>query len=193
MELKSWADEEAYSLILITSPAREKGISYLKREKEMWNFQPSIDRTIKMPPSMMMQSWMGSDFKNDDLVRQSSIVEDYTHKMLGKETLEGRACYKIELTPKEDAPVVWGKVIAWIDVQDFLQLKAEFYDEDNDLVNTMLGKQIKTMGGRTLASIMEILPADEEGHKTIMEYKSIEFDVKFEDRFFSTQNMERVR
>lgn len=193
MALKSWADGDDYSLILITSPAREKGISYLKRAKEMWNFQPSIDRTVKMPPSMMMQSWMGSDFKNDDLVRQSSIVEDYTHKLLGKETIDGRECYKIEMVPDEDAPVVWGKVIIWIDVKDFLNLKTEHYDEDNDLVDTILGKDVQKMGGRTLPARMVLLPADETGHKTIMEYQSIEFDTKFEDRFFSTQNMKRVR
>ena len=193
MALKSWADGDDYSLILITSPAREKGISYLKRAKEMWNFQPSIDRTVKMPPSMMMQSWMGSDFKNDDLVRQSSVVEDYTHKLLGKETIDGRECYKIEMVPDEDAPVVWGKVIIWIDVKDFLNLKTEHYDEDNDLVDTILGKDVQKMGGRTLPARMVLLPADETGHKTIMEYQSIEFDTKFEDRFFSTQNMKRVR
>lgn len=193
MALKSWADGDDYSLILITSPAREKGISYLKRAKEMWNFQPSIDRTVKMPPSMMMQSWMGSDFKNDDLVRQSSIVEDYTHKLLGKETIDGRECYKIEMIPDEDAPVVWGKVIIWIDVKDFLNLKTEHYDEDNDLVDTILGEDVQKMGGRTLPARMVLLPADETGHKTIMEYQSIEFDTKFEDRFFSTQNMKRVR
>ena len=193
MALKSWADGDDYSLILITAPAREKGISYLKRAKEMWNFQPSIDRTVKMPPSMMMQSWMGSDFKNDDLVRQSSIVEDYTHKLLGKETIDGRECYKIEMIPDEDAPVVWGKVIIWIDVKDFLNLKTEHYDEDNDLVDTILGKDVQKMGGRTLPARMVLLPADETGHKTIMEYQSIEFDTKFEDRFFSTQNMKRVR
>lgn len=193
MALKSWADGDDYSLILITAPAREKGISYLKRAKEMWNFQPSIDRTVKMPPSMMMQSWMGSDFKNDDLVRQSSIVEDYTHKLLGKETIDGRECYKIEMIPDEDAPVVWGKVIIWIDVKDFLNLKTEHYDEDNDLVDTILGEDVQKMGGRTLPARMVLLPADETGHKTIMEYQSIEFDTKFEDRFFSTQNMKRVR
>ena len=193
MALKSWADGDDYSLILMTAPAREKGISYLKRAKEMWNFQPSIDRTVKMPPSMMMQSWMGSDFKNDDLVRQSSIVEDYTHKLLGKETIDGRECYKIEMIPDEDAPVVWGKVIIWIDVKDFLNLKTEHYDEDNDLVDTILGEDVQKMGGRTLPARMVLLPADETGHKTIMEYQSIEFDTKFEDRFFSTQNMKRVR
>jgi outer membrane lipoprotein-sorting protein len=193
MELKSWADGSDYSLILITAPAREKGISYLKREREMWNFQPSIDRTVKMPPSMMMQSWMGSDFKNDDLVRQSSIVEDYTHQLLGKETIDGHECYKIELTPKEDAPVVWGKVLVWVDDEDYLNLKTEHYDEDGDLVDTNYGKNIQKMGGRLLPTKLILVPADEEGHRTEMEYLSLEFDSQFSDRFFSTQNMKRVR
>lgn len=193
MELKSWSDGADYSLILITAPAREKGITYLKREKEMWNFQPSIDRTIKMPPSMMMQSWMGSDFKNDDLVRQSSIIDDYTHQVLGKETIDGRECYKIQLIPNEDAPVVWGKVIIWVDTKDYLNLKTEHYDEDDELVDTNYGQNIKKMGGRLLPTKMVLIPADEEGHKTIMEYQNIEFDASFNDRFFSTQNMKRVR
>ncbi|BDS13829.1 outer membrane lipoprotein-sorting protein [Aureispira anguillae] len=193
MELKSWADGTDYSLILITAPAREKGISYLKREKEMWNFQPSIDRTIKMPPSMMMQSWMGSDFKNDDLVRQSSIVKDYTHEIIGKEEIEGRLCYKIQLIPNEDAPVVWGKVIIWVDTKNYLNLKTEHYDEDDELVDTSYGQNIKEIGGRLLPTKMVLIPADEEGHKTIMEYQSIEFDATFDARFFSTQNMKRVR
>lgn len=193
MELKSWADGGDYSLILITAPAREKGIAYLKREQEMWNFQPSIDRTIKMPPSMMMQSWMGSDFKNDDLVRQSSIVEDYTHQLMGTQTIEGRECYKIELTPKEDAPVVWGRVVIWVDTQDYLNLKTEHYDEDGDLVDTSYGKNIKKLGGRLLPSKMVLIPADEQGHSTEMEYLSLEFDSQFSERFFSTQNMKRVR
>lgn len=193
MELKSWSDGADYSLILITAPAREKGITYLKREKEMWNFQPSIDRTIKMPPSMMMQSWMGSDFKNDDLVRQSSIIDDYTHQVLGKETIDGRECYKIQLIPNEDAPVVWGKVIIGVDTKDYLNLKTEHYDEDDELVDTNYGQNIKKMGGRLLPTKMVLIPADEEGHKTIMEYQNIEFDASFNDRFFSTQNMKRVR
>lgn len=193
MEFKSWADGSDYSLILVMAPAREKGITYLKRAQEMWNFQPSIDRTIKMPPSMMTQSWMGSDFKNDDLVRQSSVVNDYQHKLLGKETIDGRECYKIEMIPNEDAPVVWGKVIIWIDSKDYLNLKTEHYDEDEELVDTNYGQKIKEMDGRLLPTKMVLVPADEEGHKTIMEYISLEFDAKFESRFFSTQNMKRVR
>lgn len=193
MTMKSWAKGQDLSLILVTGPARDKGVSYLKRSKEMWNWQPSINRNVKMPPSMMMQSWMGSDFKNDDLVKQSSIVNDYTHKMLGSEKIEGRDCYKIEMIPTEEAAVVWGKVITWVDKKDYLQLKTEYYDEDAYLVNTMLGKKVKEFDGRLLPAIMEIIPADEEGHKTIIEQISIKFNVKIEDSFFSIQNMKRIR
>lgn len=193
MALKSWSDGQDYSLILITSPAREKGIAYLKRAREMWNFQPTINRTIKMPPSMMSQSWMGSDFKNDDLVRQSSIVEDYTHELVGKATIDGKECYKVELTPKPEAPIVWGKVTLWIDTQNYIQLKAEQYDEDIELVQTMLGQNVKEMDGRTLATKQVLIPADKEGHKTIMEYTAMDFDANISDNFFSTQNMKRVR
>jgi outer membrane lipoprotein-sorting protein len=193
MTMKSWSKGTDYSLILVTAPARDKGTAFLKRDKEIWNWQPTIDRTIKLPPSMMMQSWMGSDFTNDDLVRESSMVEDYTHKLLGKEMVDDRLCYMIELVPKEDAPVVWGKVIMWIDKTDYMQMKVEFYDEDDYLVNTMLGKNPKEFDGKLLPSKMEVIPADEEGHKTIIEYISLSFDQPMKDQFFSIQNMKRVR
>lgn len=191
--IKSWSKGDEFSLILITSPARDKGAAFLKRENEMWNWQPSIERVIKLPPSMMMQSWMGSDFTNDDLVKESSILKDYTHNLLGKETIADLEAYKIELIPNEDAAVVWGKILIWIDVKDFIQLKTEFYDEDDYLVNTMRGKNIKMMGGKLLPSLLEVIPADEEGHKTVVEYKSLTFDKAIEERFFSVQNLKRVR
>ena len=193
MQMKSWSKGSEYMLILVTGPARDKGTAFLKRENEIWNWQPTIDRTIKLPPSMMMQSWMGSDFTNDDLVRESSIVVDYTHQLLGTETIEGRKCYKIELTPRENAPVVWGKVLSWIDTEEFMQMKAEFYDEDGYLVNTMYGQSIKKMDDRLLPSILEVVPADEEGHKTIVEYLDLNFNQPINESFFSVQNMKRVR
>lgn len=191
--MKSWSSTDEFSLILVTSPARDKGTAFLKRKKEMWNWQPTIDRVIKMPPSMMSQSWMGSDFTNDDLVRQSSIVEDFTHKLLGSEVLEGYDCYKIELVPKVDASVVWGKIIIWVSKNEYLQMKTEFYDEDNYLVNTMKGKNIKKLGGKILPSMIEVIPAEEEGNKTTIEYISLDFDKKIAPSFFSIQNMKRVR
>ncbi|MEL6659207.1 MAG: outer membrane lipoprotein-sorting protein [Bacteroidota bacterium] len=191
--MKSWAVGRDLSLILITGPARDKGVAFLKREREIWNWQPTIDRTIKMPPSMMMQSWMGSDFTNDDLVRESSILRDYDHELIDEETVDGRSSWKIKLTPKPDAAVVWGEIFMWVDQAEYIQLKTEFYDEDGYLVNTMLGKAIKDMDGKLLPSIMEIIPAEEEGHKTVLEYVSLDFDITVKDSFFSVQNMKRVR
>lgn len=193
MSMKEWSKGDDYSLVLITGPARDKGTAFLKRGKEIWNWQPTIDRTIKMPPSMMSQSWMGSDFTNDDLVRQTSVVDDFTHTLLGSETIDGRACHKVELVPDEEAAVVWGKVIMWIDKAEYLQLKTEFYDEDGYLVNTMTGKNIKTLGGKTLPTLLEVAPADKPGHKTVVEYVWIEFNKSMEDTFFSVQNMKRVQ
>ncbi len=191
--MKSWAMGDDFGLILITSPARDKGTAFLKRDLEMWNWQPTIDRSIKMPPSMMMQSWMGSDFTNDDLVRQSSIVDDYEHRLLGEETIDDRACHKIELEPKPDAPVVWGRVLLWISKEEYLQLRVEFYDEDDYLINTMYGKDIRTLGGKILPARLEVIPAEEPGHKTIIEYQDLTFDVDLTEGFFSIQNMKRVQ
>ena len=193
MTMKSWSKGQDYSLVLITGPARDKGTAFLKRGKEMWNWQPSIDMEIKLPPSMMSQSWMGSDFTNDDLVSQTSIIDDFKHKLLGTESVDGRDCYKIELIPNEDAAVVWGKILMWIDKSEYLQLKTEFYDEDEYLVNTMLGKAIKEFDGKRLPSIMEVIPADEPGQKTIVEQISMEFDKEIKDNFFSLRNMKLVR
>ena len=193
MTMKSWSKGQDYSLILVTAPARDRGTAFLKRDREMWNWQPSIDRVIKLPPSMMSQGWMGSDLTNDDLVKQASIVVDYTHTILGEEEIEGRNTWKIELIPLEEAAVVWGKVIMWVSQKEYLQLKTEFYDEDDYLVNTIYGKNIKEMGGKVLTSLMEVIPAEEEGHKTTIEYLDLVFDKKMKESFFSTQNMKRVR
>ncbi len=193
VSIKSWNKGKDYSLMLITAPARDQGTAFLKREKEIWNWQPTIDRAIKLPPSMMMQSWMGSDFTNDDLVRESSIVIDYSHEVLGEEVIDGRNCHKIELTPRPDAPVVWGKVISWISKEELLQLKTEFYDEDGFLVNTMLGKEVKMIGGRLLPTRIEMIPAEEEGKMTVVEQLHIVFDEPMDQSFFSIQNMKQAR
>ena len=193
VEMKSWTMGDEYSIILITAPARDKGTGFLKRGKEIWNWQPTIDRSIKLPPSMMMQSWMGSDLTNDDLVRQSSIVKDYEHQLVGSETIYDRDCYILELLPHQDAPVVWGKIKIWIDKKDFLQLKTLFYDEEDYLVNTIYGKEIKLLGGQLIPSILEVVPEEEEGHKTIIEYKELVFDIPMKEAFFSIQNLKRIR
>jgi len=191
--MKTWSLEPEFALVLITAPAKDKGTVTLKREKEVWNWIPSVHRVIKIPPSMMMQSWMGSDFTNDDLVKQSSIVKDYDHSFAGEEEVDGYLCHKIRMIPKPEAGVVWGKVIMWISKQGYLQLRVDYFDEDEYLVKSMIGSKIKKMGGRTIPTHWEMIPVDKPGQKTVMEYISIEFNIDINESFFSQQNMKRVR
>ncbi len=229
MGLKFWSKGNNRSLILITSPARDRGTTFLLRDDEVWNYRPDIDRVIKLPPSMMSQSWMGTDFTNDDLVRESSIVEDYHHEIVGDtilivdqtgadgntpsgkaapsdtgspagdtapvadSTLAGRSAWEIKLTPKPEAAVVWGEVRLWISKEHYLQLRAEYYDEDGELVNVMDMSRIQVMGGRLLPTAMAMRPVEEEGNLTRMTYQDLEFDLEIDDSFFSQQNMKRIR
>lgn len=191
--IKSWSKGRNLALIYITAPARDKGTTFLLRKPEVWNWIPSVERVIKIPPSMMAQPWMGSDFTNDDLVKESSIVEDYTHKIAGDSTIMGRKCWKIELIPKPEAAVVWGKIYTWISQKDYLQLRSEFYNEDGELVSYMNMSEIKNMGGRLLPTLMEMYSLDDPGNRTILTYQKIEFDKPIADSFFSEQNMKKIR
>lgn len=193
ISMKTWAMGSDYSLILITGPARDKGVAYLKRGNEIWNWQPSIDRVVKLPPSMMSQSWMGSDFTNDDLVRESSIVKDFTHTLKGDTTIDSRSAYKIELLPKENAAVVWGKIMLYVSKDQYLQLLTKFYDEDMYLVNTMIGSNIKQFDDREIPAKLTVVPADEADQKTILEYQNIDFNISIDPSFFSIQNMKSLR
>jgi len=191
--MKSWTMTDEYYLLLITAPVKDKGQTFLKRNTDMWNWMPSINKMIKIPPSMMSQSWMGSDFTNDDLVKMNSYVIQYTHEIVGEEVVEGLNCYKIELIPKPNAPVVWGKVLAWISKEEFYQLKLEFYDEDEVLVNRQESSEIKQFSDRKLPSKMVMSPVDEPGNQTIIEILENDFNVDINESFFSQQNMKKIR
>ncbi|HQK71828.1 MAG TPA: outer membrane lipoprotein-sorting protein [Bacteroidales bacterium] len=193
IEFKSWTLGRDYALTLITAPARDAGQSFLKRKNEMWNWNPSINRLIKLPPSMMSQGWMGSDYTNDDIMRESSVVNDYEHEFAGEEVINGRECYKIRMTAKKDASVIWGQQIRWIDKKDFLFLKAELYDEDGMLVRTETGSEIKMMDGRNIPTRIELIPSEEQGKKTIVTIKEIKFNIPVTEDFFSQQNMRTIR
>ena len=193
ISFKNWTKGRDYTMVLISSPARDKGQTFLKRENEMWNWNPTINRLIKLPPSMMSQGWMGSDFSNDDLLKESSIVVDYTHKIIGEEEIDGWSCHKIELIPLEDAAVVWGRILKWVSKEEYLQMKTEYYDEDDYLIKTEIAYDIKEMGGRLIPSKFELIPEEEEGHKTIVIMNEISFNKPIADGFFSQQNMKKIR
>lgn len=190
---KSWSKGKEKSLTLITYPLREKGQTFLKLGNDMWNWNPSINKMIKLPASMMSQGWMGSDFSNDDVLKESSLVVDYIHTLKGSEVIEDRDCYKIELIPKNEAAVVWGKMMLWISKDLYLQLKSEFYDEDGYLVKTEYGYDIKKMDDREIPTRFVIQPAEEKGNQTIVTLNSAKFNSPLQDNFFSQQNMKTIR
>ncbi|HCG8845813.1 outer membrane lipoprotein-sorting protein [Vibrio parahaemolyticus] len=193
MTMKSWTKGTELSLVLVTAPAKDKGSASLKRHREMWNWVPSIERVIKIAPSMLSQSWMGSDFTNDDLINQSSIVVDYQHALLGNDSFEGDKVWVIEATAKPDAPVVWNKVTLWISQSTYLQRKVEFYDEFDERVNVLTTYDVKELGGRKIATRMEMKPADKPGNKTIFTTHQAQFDFDINDDFFSQQQMKSLR
>lgn len=193
ISMRSWAKGEDYSLILITGPARDRGTAFLKRYKEIWNYLPTVDRMIKLPPSMMGQSWMGSDFSNDDLVRESSTINDFNHRILRSEKIDGLDCWVIESIPKPESSIVFSKVILWISKENFYHLRSENFDERGDRVSTVVLSDIKTLGNRSMPTRIEMTPDDKPGHKTILMYTKGVFDEALTDDFFSVQNLKSIR
>jgi outer membrane lipoprotein-sorting protein len=183
MTVKAWTKGTQYSMILIKSPQKEEGISFLKRQKKVWNWMPVLERTIKLPPSMMSQSWMGTDFSNDDLVKESSVLEDYEHSLLGDTVISNRDCYRI----------LWGKLIVCIDKKDYIELHTRFYDEDGELVNLMNGHDIKLMDGRLIPTRMEMIPMDKKNHKTELIYKKVLYNRPIDNSFFSLEKMKNLK
>lgn len=192
MTVKTWMKGNDLAMILVEAPVKDKGIVFLKRKKEVWNWMPTLEKTIKLPPSMMSQSWMGTDFTNDDLVKESSVVNDYEHSIIGDTVIDNRNCYIIQMIPKPEAAVVWGKLIVCIDKRDLLELHTRFYDEDGTLINTMNAYDVKIMGGRLIPTRFEMIPANKKNQKTEMIYKTIRYNQTIEDGFFTSERMKTV-
>jgi outer membrane lipoprotein-sorting protein len=193
MGVKTWAKGQDFAMIQITAPAKDKGVAFLKRKKEVWNWVPALERSIKLPPSMMSQSWMGTDFTNDDLVKESSIINDYTHTLLADTVIRGISCYTIHMTPKPGAAVVWGKLMMYVDKEYFVEVHVKFFDEEGALVNIMNTLEIKMMGGRMIPVRIEMIPMDKKNQKTEIIYTSLVFDKPIDDAFFTLQQLKNLR
>lgn len=191
LSFKSCTKGNDYSLTLVTDPAKEKGQTFMQRENDLWSWNPKISRLIKLPPSMLAQGWMGSDYSNDDILKESSIVVDYNHQFIGSDSIAGKDCYKIEMIPKEEAAVVWGKVMKWISKDGYLQLKTEYYDEDDYLIRTELCSEVKFMGDREIPTRIEIIPEEEPDNLTIVTITNIVYNIDVKNSFFSQQTMKK--
>jgi outer membrane lipoprotein-sorting protein len=193
MEMDAWWVGEDKALITITSPRREAGNKTLKVKNELWMYLRNTETTMKIPPSMMLQSWNGSDFTNDDLVRESNLVKDYHLRILGEEVVDGVPTWKIELIPRPEAPVVWGKIHHWVRKQDDLAARTEYYDEKGSLVRTMTYADVRAFGKRRIPARWEMRSNVKPGHRTAFEYLEAEFDITIPDRIFSFRELEKGR
>ena len=185
-----WTKGTDKTFIRITAPKKEKDVTTLRIGKEMWNYLPKVNKTFKISPSMMMGSWMGSDFTNDDLVRESSLIDDYSYKLITPEQASPELIY-IELIPKEDSPIVWGKVVSAVRSSDYLPVWQHFYDEKEKLMRVLNYKDIKSFGSKTIPSVMEMIPQNKEGHKTVVRFLKAEFDSEIDDKIFTRRNLQK--
>ena len=188
LAMKAWSMGMDKTFIRITAPKKEKGVGTLRIESEMWNYLPKTNKVIKVPPSMMMSSWMGSDFTNDDLVKEFSLFEDYSYEQILPENVEEGLIY-VNCIPREDLPVVWGNVIIAARENDHIPVRQEYYDEEGELMRVLNYSDIKTFSGRTIPATMEMVPQHKEGHKTIIRYLKLELDHKIDEETFSLRNL----
>ena len=191
LSLRVWMDRPRRSFIRIDAPAKEAGIGSLRIGNEMWNYLPGVERTIKIPPSMMLQPWMGSDFTNDDLVKESSVLDDYTHKVLGTASMDGAAAWQVEATPKPDAAVVWGRVVYWVRQSDAMPMKQEYLNERNELVRVLAFSDVRIVGGRRLPTRWEMRPFAKAGNVTTVLLKDAAFNQPIDDEVFTQRNLQR--
>jgi len=192
MSMDNWTKGKDKSLVMITSPLKEKGTISLKNGNTMYTYLPKTDRVIRLTSGMMMGSWMGSHFTNDDLVKESRLSEDYNPLITFEGLRDGQQIIEFDLIPKPDAPIVWGKIVIAVLLDDYLPIVSRYYDEDLVLARTLEFLQIEEMGGRRIPTVMHMAPADKPGEFTELTYEEIIFDIALQDSMFSLMQLRRM-
>ena len=191
MTMKIWTKGRDKALILIQQPVREAGTATLKVDDNLWNFLPRIKRTIRIPPSMMLASWMGTDFTNDDLVRESSFIDDYEYRLAGRSN--DPAGWVVGFDARPGLVGLWNRIELVVSEDGTIPVQARYYDRKNRLARTMRWDDVRELDGRRLPVHMTLVPEDEAGHKTEMLYRTIQFDVDVPESTFSLSNLEQQR
>jgi outer membrane lipoprotein-sorting protein len=192
MRMLAWTKGTDKSLIRISAPAKDEGNGTLKNGEAMWTFNPKVNRVIKLPPALMSQSWMGSDFSNNDLAKSDSILNDYTHELMATDTHEGHTVYVIKSMPKPSAPVVWGMQVTRVR-DDHVIVSQEFFDEDLVSVKRMTTEQIQMIGGRMFPKIWKMQETDQQDQYTLLRYHSLRFMDDLPDRQFTINALKTKR
>jgi len=194
LKMEGWWIGNEKALIEIKYPKKEEGNKTLKIGKEIWLYLRNTESLIKIPPSMMLQSWNGSDFTYDDLVRESNLERDYEMKIISSsDTVNSEICWKIELIPKPQAPVVWGKIIYWVRKSDYLPARIDYYDEKGKLVRYMEFYDVKEFHSKKLPAKWVMYNNIEKGRRTEFTLIDIKFDIKIDEKIFSFKELEKRR
>ena len=192
MTMRAWTKGDDRSLVRVLEPAKDRGNGTLTDDNSMWSYSPKVNRVIKIPSSMMGQSWMGSDFSNKDIARADDIVDQYDHSILGIEELDGITVYEIESIPHEDAAVVWGREVLSIR-SDHVVTEHRFYDQDGELVKTLTSLEIGEMGGRVIALRQRMGKVESPDEWTEIWVESVEYDIELPDSLFTLSNLRNPR
>lgn len=193
LDLRVWSLGAEYALVRVSAPQKEAGTATLKVKHDVWNYLPRVDRTIKIPPSLMMGSWMGSHFTNDDLVKESRMVLDYDIAVSFDGEKDGTRVWEFTLTPKPDAAVVWGKVVMQVRKDDLMPVWSRYYDDAGHLARTMTFSDDRMMGGRKIPARMTVVPADKPDESTVLVYHDLQFDIGLTPDFFSLRALRSAR
>jgi len=191
LRLEFWSKGTDKSLVKILAPLKEKGTATLRIAENVWNFLPKTNRVIKVPSSMMGGSWMGSHFTNDDLVKESRMTRDYTFAVSFEGERDGKQVVELTLTPTATAAVVWGKVVVEVEAGSNLPIRMRYFDEDLHEARVMTFAGVRTLAGRTLPTIMKVVPSDKPSEATEVIYDEITYDLDLKDDLFSQQNLQR--
>ncbi|MDH4046172.1 MAG: outer membrane lipoprotein-sorting protein [Gemmatimonadota bacterium] len=191
LDMEIWSLGTEYALVRVLAPRKDAGTATLKAGNDLWNYLPRVDRTIKLPPSLMSAAWMGSHFTNDDLVKESRLIEDYDISIGFSGDRDGVAVWEFVLTPKPEAAVVWGRIEEQIRQADDMPVWARYYDERGALARSIAFSDFRRMGGRLVPARMTVEPADKPGESTVLQYQELAFDVGLEPSFFSLQRLQR--
>lgn len=189
ISMTSFAKGKDNILIYVITPERERGTSFLKSGNEIWTYVPNVGRTIRMPITMMAESWMGTDFTHDDLVKAYCPINDFEHRLLDKDTINNIVCYIIEMIPLDDTAIPFGKILRWVSVDKYLPIKVQNFDSFGEIVSSVHFNKIKKMSDRYIPTIMKMIPEDKPGYYTIMEIHEIHFNRKIDDYIFSVEQL----
>ncbi|MDH3532901.1 MAG: outer membrane lipoprotein-sorting protein [Gammaproteobacteria bacterium] len=192
MTMRAWTKGDEQSLVRVIEPRKDRGNGTLTDDNNMWTYSPKVNRVIKVPSSMMGQSWMGSDFSNKDVARADDIIDEYEHSIISVEESNGITVYEIESIPHEEAAVVWGKEVLKIRA-DHVVVSHSFFDQDGELIKQLESLEIGDMGGRVVALRQRMAKVETPDEWTELRLESVEYDIDLKDSLFTLSNLRNPR